>query len=51
MDAEYQLSALDAFIHNCPDSQDKTNDLKALLADITLLSESPIPTTNSSEPC
>ena len=27
-------SALDVLIHNCPDSQDKTNDLKALLADI-----------------
>ena len=27
-------SALDIFIHNCPNSQDKTNDLKALLADI-----------------
>ena len=27
-------SALDILIHNCPDSQDKTNDLKALLADI-----------------
>ncbi|MDE0330778.1 MAG: hypothetical protein OXL41_02835 [Nitrospinae bacterium] len=26
--------ALDAFIKNCPDSQDKTNMLKALLADI-----------------
>ena len=28
------ISALDAFIKNCPDSQDKTNMLKALLADI-----------------
>lgn len=27
-------SALDVLIHNCPDSQDKTNDLKTLLADI-----------------
>ncbi len=26
--------ALDAFIHNCPDSPDKTNQLKTLLADI-----------------
>ena len=28
------ILALDAFIKNCPDSQDKTNMLKALLADI-----------------
>ncbi len=28
------ISALGAFIKNCPDSQDKTNMLKALLADI-----------------
>ncbi len=27
-------AALNAFIHNCPDSQDKTSKLKALLADI-----------------
>ena len=27
-------SALNAFIHNCPDSEDKTNELKSLLADI-----------------
>ena len=27
-------AALNAFIHNCPDSQDKTNRLKALWADI-----------------
>ncbi len=27
-------AALDAFIHNCPDSEDKTSKLKALLADI-----------------
>ena len=27
-------AALNAFIHNCPDSQDKTNTLKALWADI-----------------
>ena len=27
-------AALDAFIHNCPDSQDKTNRLKAIRADI-----------------
>ena len=27
-------AALDAFIHNCPDSREKTGELKALLADI-----------------
>ena len=27
-------SALDAFIHNCPDSQDKADELRSLLADI-----------------
>ncbi len=27
-------SALDAFLHTCPDGQDKTNELKRLLADI-----------------
>ena len=29
-----RVAALDAFIHNCPDNQDKTSKLKGLLADI-----------------
>ena len=43
--------ALDAFIHNCPDSPDKTGKLKALLADIQNWSAFPIPTTSFSALC